>query len=41
VNDFKWNDADTYVLIGCTNGYVYQVNRPNPEKIDNSDSYEW
>ena len=41
VNDFKWNDADTCVLVGCKNGYVYQITRPKPDAIDNSDSYKW
>ena len=29
------------MYFGCKNGRVYELSRPNPKKIDNSDSYYW
>jgi WD40 repeat protein len=39
--DFKWDPDDQSLLFGCSNGRVYEVARPNPKKIDNSDTYYW
>ena len=41
INDFKWAHDEESLLFGCNNGYVYEVMRPNPNKIDNKDSYYW
>jgi len=41
INDFSWNPDDKSVLFGCNNGSVFQVDRPDPTEIDNSDSYYW
>jgi len=41
INDMKWISGDTHVLIGCTNGYVYQIRRPKENEFDPSDSYLW
>jgi WD40 repeat protein len=39
--DFKWDPEDQMLFFGCKNGRVYEVQRPNPKKIDNSDTYYW
>jgi WD40 repeat protein len=41
INDFSWNPDDQSVLFGCKNGYVFQVDRPKVDEIDNSDTYYW
>ena len=39
--DMKWDPDDTSIYCGCRNGRVYEVARPVPKKIDNSDTYYW
>ena len=41
ITDFKWTADDNSVIFGCASGYVYEVARPDPKKIDNSDSFLW
>ena len=41
INDMKWQSGDTHILVGCTNGYVYQIRRPKENEFDPSDSFLW
>lgn len=39
ITDLRWNSASTHILVSCTNGRVYQFERPKPKDIDNHASY--
>jgi len=39
INDIKWNSASNKILVACESGYVYEIERPDPTKLDTNDSY--
>jgi len=39
INDLTWDANSQNVLIGCKNGHVYELRRPNPREIDNTETY--
>jgi hypothetical protein len=41
INDMKWLPGDDAVIVGCTNGYVYEIKRPDPAEFEAGDSYLW
>ena len=40
VNDLKWDANSSKVIIACDSGYVFEVSKPNKDRINNSESYE-
>jgi len=28
INDMRWDSNSSHLLIGCSNGYVYEIDRP-------------
>jgi WD40 repeat protein len=39
ITDLRWDANSTKILVSCTNGKVYQFERPNPKDIDNHETY--
>ena len=39
INDLKWDTSSKHILVACESGYVYEIERPDPAKLDTSDSY--
>ena len=39
INDFTWNTSSTKILVACKNGRVYEINRPEKEKLDVKESF--
>ena len=35
----KWDNTSTKVLVCCANGYVYELEKPNPTTVDTKDTY--
>ena len=40
VNDMVWDADSKKLLIGCANGYVYELEKPEKSKLVNKESYE-
>jgi hypothetical protein len=40
INDLKWDQNSTKIIIACQSGYVYEINKPNKERIHNEASFE-
>ena len=40
INDLKWDQNSTKVIIACESGFVYEINKPNKDKISNTESFE-
>jgi WD40 repeat protein len=39
ITDLRWDIKSSKVLVGCSNGRVYQFEKPNPKNIDNHETY--
>ena len=39
INDLKWDSSSQRILVACESGYLYEIERPDPAKLDTSDSY--
>jgi hypothetical protein len=39
VTDLKWDGTSSKILISCKNGYVYEMNKPNPLDVNNKETY--
>jgi WD40 repeat protein len=39
INDIKWDTTSSRIIVACENGYVYEIERPDPANLDTSDSY--
>jgi len=39
INDLKWDTSSKHIIVACESGYVYEIERPDPAKLDTSDSY--
>lgn len=40
INDMKWDQNSTKIIVACNSGYVYEINKPNRDKINNTESFE-
>ena len=40
VNDLKWDANSSKVIIACDSGYVYELSKPNKDRINNTESFE-
>jgi len=40
INDCTWNSTSTKFLVGCKNGVVYEITKPEKNKIDTKESFE-
>ena len=40
INDLKWDQNSSKVIIACESGYVYELSKPNKDKINNTESFE-
>jgi len=40
VNDLKWDANSKAVIVACESGYVYELKKPDKEKINNTESFE-
>jgi WD40 repeat protein len=40
INDLKWDQNSTKIIVACNSGFVYEINKPNKERINNTESYE-
>lgn len=41
INAARWEPDDKSIVFACDNGRLYKVRRPEPEEIDNKESYYW
>ena len=39
INDLRWNAESTKILVATESGHVYEIERPDPAKVDTHDSY--
>jgi len=39
ITDFKWSNNSQKMLISCSNGYVYELKKPDVSSINNKESY--
>lgn len=39
INDLRWDSGSSNVLIGCHNGRVYEIRRPNLNEVDNTETF--
>ena len=39
VNDFKWHSDSQKILLACKNGYVYEIEKPAPDHVDNKETF--
>lgn len=39
INDLKWSSDSNKILVCCSNGYVYEIEKPNLANVDTKDSY--
>jgi len=39
ITDLKWDTTSSKVLVSCKNGFVYEVNKPNPLDVNNKETY--
>lgn len=40
INDMKWDQNSTKIIVACQSGYVYEISKPNRDKINNTESFE-
>ena len=40
INDMKWDQNSTKIIVACQSGYVYEISKPNKERINNSETFE-
>lgn len=40
INDLKWDQNSAKIIIACDSGFVYEINKPNKDKISNTESFE-
>ena len=40
INDLKWDQNSSKIIVACESGYVYEISKPNKDKINNSESFE-
>ena len=40
INDLKWDQNSSKIIIACESGYVYEINKPNKDRINNTESFE-
>lgn len=39
INDLKWDSKSEHILVATEAGYVHEIPKPDPSKLDTSDSY--
>lgn len=39
VNDLRWDSNSQNVLIGCSNGKVFEIRRPKDNEVDNTETF--
>ena len=39
ISDLRWDANSSRIMVGCTNGRVYQFERPKPAEINNHETY--
>jgi hypothetical protein len=39
INDIRWDSDSSNLLVGCSNGYVYEISRPRAQDIDNTETF--
>lgn len=39
INDMRWDSSSTHLLVGCSNGHVYEIERPRAQDIDNTETF--
>lgn len=39
INDLRWDSGSANVLICCQNGRVYEIRRPTPSEVDNTETF--
>lgn len=39
IADMSWDTTSSNLLCGCSNGHAYEIMRPNPREIDNTETY--
>ena len=39
INDIKWDSQGSKILVACENGFVYEIQRPDPAKVKCTDTY--
>jgi len=40
INDLKWDANSSKVIIACESGFVYELSKPNKDRINNNESFE-
>jgi hypothetical protein len=40
ITDLKWDNTSSKIIVTTQQGYVYEINKPNPLDVDNKESYE-
>ena len=40
INDLKWDQNSSKIIVACESGYVYEISKPNKDRINNSESFE-
>ena len=40
INDLKWDQNSSKIIIACETGFVYELNKPNKDRINNTESFE-
>jgi hypothetical protein len=40
ITDLKWDNTSSKILVTTQQGFVYEINKPNPLDVDNKESYE-
>lgn len=39
INDMRWDSESNNLLVGCSNGYVYEIERPRAQDIENTETF--
>lgn len=39
INDLKWDTTSQRIIIATESGYVYEIDKPDPSKLNTNDSY--
>jgi hypothetical protein len=39
VNDMRWDSDSSNLLVGCSNGFIYEVSRPRAQDIENTETF--
>ena len=40
INDLKWDQNSAKIIVACQSGFVYEINKPNKDRINNTETYE-